>query len=178
MHWTFAAIVLVGIGLFLLVSEDQGERQLGSVPPAAQSVSNLRTEDRIDLHLKSANVQSELEKVEAESAIPKFHKDQHQIEDFTKPMPLDRQQSVHSVEISREQEAADRNRQVLTPAQLIELDLARQQFLRQHDARARERFIQEFLNNAREQGLEIELDENLDVKSVRRNPAGSPSASK
>jgi hypothetical protein len=187
-HWTFAAIVLVGCGLFLLVSEsDMGVEQMGSNSTLGSS-SHVRVEDRINLHLKSADVATKLGQYNAEQAIPRLSDDQVQVEDINGPLPLDRKQAVHSVQVTREQEANDRTAHTLTPSQQIELDLARKQFMNDYDHKAREQFIQDFLNNARENGFEIQLDENLEVVSVKRNPAlngrqpnsetGSPSASK
>lgn len=188
-NWTLLAIVLVALGLFLIVAQDEkGEKNFGSQAPTPVEV-RADLEDRIDVHLKSADVRTDLESERAVMGIPAFNDQQTKVEDFDRPLPLDRKQSVHSVDVTRQTEANDLERRPLTPAELIERGLANEQFLREYDKKHRQKYVEEFLRNAQEQGLDVELNEDLEVTAVKRrqtektyrNPdsvGGSPGASK
>lgn len=188
-NWTFVAIVLVAIALFLGLSDDDLHRINPPEVPPMQSF-DVKVEDRINQHLKNIDVKEKLEAAKAQQAIPTITDDQVRVDYFERPLPLTRKQEMHSVEITREHDAAEADRLQLTPEQLIERSLANEQYKNDYDRKLREKYIDAFLKNARDQGFDVELNEDLEVTAVkRRQPAtrsdripnsigGSPGASK
>lgn len=80
--------------------------------------------------------------------------------------PLSFEQENSGQQVLKDIEYESRRSRNLTPEQRINSKLEREAWIRDHENRERELVVKQFLENARERGVDIRLNKNLDIIGV------------
>lgn len=184
--WTLVAVLLILAGLILLVQKPEGDANLSSYPqgvlPQFQSVNQSanksvnKLDDQINFHLKAADVKAQLEEAKARAAVESIGDDfqYDNSENFKRPLSLSRKGESHAVDITKENDANDRVYRQLNPSQLIDRQMAKEQFNSDYNEKYREEYIRQFIENARSQGIDIKLNDDLEVVEIQKRPLEQP----
>jgi hypothetical protein len=150
------------------------ERKNAALTPASviETSWNGRVNESVNLHLRQADQTVQLQQLRQSNDLAAL---QRQTLDktsgqpaATRPVPLYGRQEVHAVEVTKEiQRRSEFSR---APADQIDHRLSVDQFTNDYDSKYQTEYVKEFVRNARANGVEVEVDENLNVVDVRRAP--------
>lgn len=177
--WLLVAGFAVGAAAgYLRVMDQQPmgrQKNLASreVSPATAPSPNLQ--ERLNADLKDAAIRTNLKKETMEEdnsdsatiSNSDFENDQSQ-----RPIPLVLQQQNNSKDVVRDE--VPKANEPLTPDQRVSLMLQRNQWLKNYDRAYRREYVRQFLKNAREHGVNVRLNKNLDVTGLSFNRSNRP----
>ena len=167
-------LLLLGIGtLSQLESFNSKEQSLSS-----QVTTHLSVQERINQQLKSVNVSSDLRKrlIEFHNSEAKDLSVENGSVFLSKPdasgASLSLEQESHGESVVKDLHEVMRSSddKYKTPGDVIDQRLSRNQFLSDYDNKYENEYIRRFINNAREQGYQVELNDQLEVVDIREAP--------
>lgn len=168
----------VGIFVTAVFTHRGGKKDISSV---GEQPGNLpdRTLKRINENLKDLSIKKEIlgREVDLDSSSATPIKDWEGTlpngsdEEMPLPFSLDQENPAKKV-LSDTDGRTERTKRPLTPDQRISKKIETEVWLRNEERRREREYIRQFIENAREQGYEIRLNENLDVVGI--GDAGDP----
>lgn len=170
----FAIFLFIG-GLFIGGERGSNEQSSvlysGDMPQYHQKRQLLK---RLDYDLKDSSTKADLNRdmtiIEHQSAAKLDESSALESNlqlNNVNPLSLD-QESVGKNVLNDTEGRADPSVKVQTPEQRISSKIARDQWSQEHDQRYREEYIKQFLENAKRSGVDIRLNDNLDVTGIDR----------
>ncbi len=93
-------------------------------------------------------------------------------QDGSAPIPLVLQQQNNAKDVAHDE--MPKAFQPMTPDQRVSLMLQRNQWLKDYDQAYQQEYIRQFLKNAREHGVNVRLNKNLDVTGLSVNRSNQP----
>ena len=177
--WLLVAGFAVGVAAGYLRIMDQqptGQREnLASREASSIAAPSPNLQDRLNTDLKDTAIRSGLKKETMEednadsAAISNsdFENDQSQ-----RPIPLVLKQQNNSGDVVRDE--IPQTYEPPTPDQRVSLMLQRNQWLKNYDQAYQREYIRQFLKNAREHGVNVRLNKNLDVTGFSLNRSNQP----
>ena len=132
----------------------------------------------IDRNLKAADVKRQLEELKVRIENEKAQR-LREIEAYNRggnPTNLQLKQESHASDIMAEIEenSLRGDEGYLDPSDVVERRIARDQVLADYDRKYKKEYIRSFIQNARDNGLEVELNEDLEVIGIRELPSDEP----
>lgn len=160
------AIIILLIGGLLFIKPSLVSEM--TVSSSVQPQQNI--EDSIDRNLKTADIRRQLQnlkvKMENERAARIREYDSQYGRLNTGNLKLE--QESHGERVVKEIEEYQRqgDDRVLDPSEIVERRIARDQVMAEYDKKYRKEYIEAFLQNAREQGLDVRLNKDLEVVDI------------
>ena len=132
----------------------------------------------IDRNLKAADIERQLEELKVRIENEKAER-LREIEAYNRggnPNNLQLGQESHAADIMQEieQNSLRGDEGYLDPSDVVERRIARDQLLADYDKKYKKEYIKRFLQNAADQGLEVELNDDLEVIEIRELPSDEP----
>ena len=169
--WIFILLLLLGVGIvyFSQNSDSSKTSQTQAVPADPEHMK------RVDAHLKDTafNVESDKRQrqIEALQQLNRLHDSHaqdpyHEGNDFSLETDPNMQALTQELDRSQGEQQADQ----LTPEQIVQQRLYENEQLKKADQAYRDSYYQQFKENARRGGWNIEFGPNYEIKSVRKIP--------
>ena len=167
-------VLLLFAGATLFVKPD-----LLSQKSEMSSIEQQRNiEQSIDRNLKAADVRRQLEalKVQIENEKAEKLREIDAITSNGAPGNLKLEQESHAETVMQEleQQSLRGDEGYLDPSDVVERRIARDQVIADYDRKYKREYIRRFIQNARDNGLEVELNEDLEVIGIRELPSDEP----
>lgn len=180
-------LLLLVLGLFLFVGTlfVEGERDSRDAASRAADVfsgekmGQRAVSQKINRDLKEAVLKDEIQQgtvsVENQAAPPINTADPSLYEETSSINPLLFDQENPGQKILKETDKAHRpSGATLTPDQRISSKLARDEWIKDYERRQKEEYVRQFLQNAKNHGINVRLNKNLDVTGLDVSPSDEP----
>lgn len=172
----FLILLLLLLGIFLIIRK-QGVKDQASVLPNSQPAKGeTAIVQEINRDLKDASLKSEMRVQEIEngnSQMPSVDPtlpmttDLPQGQSESDVIPLEFEQENSGEQVMKDTELGRKKaRRPMTPEQRISAKLDRDAWVRDQQKREQDTVVRQFLENARAGGVNVRLNENLDVTGV------------
>lgn len=178
-------LLLLVLGLFLFVAALFLEGRRGTKDQASYGADPVRAEERrrrealnqVEQNLKEAHLKEatrvHMTEIENDIAAPVVPYGTTPIMDDGQPHPLVFDQENPGRRVLEDVEPR-RPRRSLTPDQRITSKIERESWSRDYNKKYEQEYVRQFLENARRKGVEIRLNENLDVTGIETFPVEEP----
>lgn len=181
LQYFIAAVLLVAI---LILLSGRGHKNMSSMIPALQSDQQTLINNKINLELKQTDLKSEIKikEIEIENAVDSVLS--HDVNEETvenlqpdlpaKVNPLEFEQENPGEQVLQDINYEKRKSRALTPEQRITTKLERDAWVREQEKIEQEVMVKKIIQNARDKGVELRVNKNLDVIGVSPAPKEEP----
>jgi hypothetical protein len=184
--WGFIILLLaffIFVGSFFM-HRDQNPEQTSTQPTQVDLNSKSTQSHRLDMnkldnYMKDSQIREEINEQSTEvqnRAAPRVGDPDPSSYDGTDSVnSLSFDQDNTSQRVLRDTEGKkSHSGRPLTPDQRISAKLERDNWVKQHEKRQNEEFVRQFIENARQQGVDVRLNKNLDVTGLGSAPTDEP----
>jgi hypothetical protein len=167
-------LFVLGFSLLILHKNEslgEGEQTFASYSDSSANLSPAALEN-IDRELKKTDLSSRYNRAYAEeqNKISSLGVDMKNLSERAGAVlhPIDMRKAKHEHDIINEQREAEQplDRRALTPDERISEKLARDEWAVEYDQKYQEAYVKAFVEKARQDGVDVQLNKNLDVVGI------------
>ena len=174
-------LILAVLGLYFLLEPKAVVRHESQVMSSQKASAVANPEKLIDRHLKTGRFAEELKKesiqVENELLAPAPDRIDPEVYSAEKaPLPIELKGENPYERLYKEHNSSDLSQRYnsLTPEQRINKKIVRDQFAVEYQKMQEEAFMQEYIENARRAGYEVQLNSNGEIVNFREVGSSEP----
>ena len=161
-------LLVIGLSVLLLSLAKKKTVTINGVESSDMASVRRLTDERVNRYLKDAYNKKQLEQVRAKNEIDR----NNPIADVPRQGEVRKSQAEEysggDIESEDRWSTTADPMGVMTPEEMIQYQLKFKQEENLRSQQEREAFIQQFIENARRNGLEVQIDQNLKVRSVKK----------
>ena len=180
-HWVGLFFIGLAATLVLaafLIDSNPNAKSMSSGGVSQQSsLSESPTDEQINAKIKDTTWRLEIKRKDIElenEAAPPLTDPSVSNRGDKNVLPLTFEQDSHVYDVMKEIESKGKRKGGLTPDERISLKLQVDNWMHEHRERLNKEYVRQFLLNAKAKGIEIKLNEDLDVVGLEQHPVEEP----